>query len=138
MSVHNLDKMFQPKSVAVIGASDKKGSMGWAVMHNLVNSGYRGDIYPINPGHKTVFERPSYASIEDLDTPVDLAVVATRIDLAPLIIKQCSKSGVKGSVIVSTGGRETGPKGTGVSHQTSGRSFQTPHHRSELFRHHLQ
>jgi len=111
MSVYNLDKIFHPKSVAIIGASDKKESMGWAVMHNLVNSGYTGDIYPINPGHQTVFERPSRASVEDLDTSVDLAVIATRIDLAPLIIKQCSKSGVKGAVIVSAGGRERGSRG---------------------------
>ncbi|MFH2218947.1 MAG: bifunctional acetate--CoA ligase family protein/GNAT family N-acetyltransferase [Pseudomonadota bacterium] len=111
MSVYNLDRMFQPKSVAVIGASDKKGSMGYAVMQNLLNSGYSGSIYPINPGHRTVFERPSHDSVADLDMSVDLAVVATRIDLAPQIIKECSQSGVGAAVIVSAGGRETGSGG---------------------------
>jgi len=111
MTAYNLDKMFHPKSIAVIGASDTKGSIGYAVMHNLIQGEYPGDVHPINPGHKTVFERPSYASVGDLDTSVDLAIVATRIDLVPQILKQCSKSGVKGAVIVSAGGRERETKG---------------------------
>ena len=79
MSVDNLDKIFHPKSIAVVGASERKGSVGHAIMQNLINSGYVGEIHPINPKHRKLWGRPSFASIENLKTGVDLAVLATPI-----------------------------------------------------------
>ncbi len=79
MSVKNLDKIFHPKSIAVVGASERKGSVGHAIMHNLVKSGYSGDIYPINAKHRKLWGKPSCTSIEHLNTGVDLAVLATPI-----------------------------------------------------------
>ena len=58
MGVDNLDKIFHPKSIAVVGASERKGSVGHAIMQNLVKSGYAGDIYPINAKHKKIWEGP--------------------------------------------------------------------------------
>ena len=85
MSVDNLDKIFHPKSIAVVGASERKGSVGHAVMQNLIKSGYAGVIHPINPKHRKLWGRSSYASIENLKTAVDLAVLATPILSTPLV-----------------------------------------------------
>jgi acetyltransferase len=111
MSVENLDKIFHPKSIAIIGASERKGSVGYAVMQNLVSSGYPGDIYPINAKHKKILGKTSYRSIAHLKTSVDLAVLATPIVSAPQIIKECSEKGVGGAIIISAGGKEIGEEG---------------------------
>ncbi|MDX2439834.1 MAG: CoA-binding protein, partial [Desulfobacterales bacterium] len=111
MSIYNLDKMFHPKSVAVIGASEKKGSVGFAVMQNLIHGEYPGNIYPVNPNYKTIFEKPACATLLDINTPLDLVIIATPIHTVPAIIKECVRSGAGGAVIISAGGKEAGAKG---------------------------
>ena len=111
MGVDNLDKIFHPKSIAVVGASERKGSVGHAIMQNLIKSEYPGDIYPINAKHKKIWGRPSCASVEQLNTGVDLAVLATPILSAPQIIKECCAMGVGGAIIISAGGKEIGEEG---------------------------
>jgi len=63
MSVENLDKIFQPKSIAIVGASERKGSVGAALMHNLIERGFAGEIHPINPNHLKIWKLPSCPSI---------------------------------------------------------------------------
>ena len=111
MSVYNLDKIFQPKSIAVVGASERKSSIGCAVMRNLMHGKFPGEIYPINPRHKTIWKRAAYSSILKLKSPVDLAVIATPISSASQIVKDCTKAGVGGAIIISAGGKEIGLKG---------------------------
>lgn len=111
MSVENLDKIFQPKSIAVVGASERKGSVGAALMHNLIERGFSGEIFPINPNHKKIGKLPACPSIRDLEVPVDLAVISTPIALAPQIVKDCVDVGVGGAVIISAGGKEIGEQG---------------------------
>jgi len=111
MSVENLDKIFQPKSIAVVGASERKGSVGDALMRNLLEWGFAGDIHPINPNHKTIRTLPVCPSIRDLEAPVDLAVIATPITSVPKIIQDCVDLGVGGAVIISAGGKEIGEQG---------------------------
>ena len=111
MSIFNLDKVFCPETVAVIGATEREGSIGHAVMANLVGSGYMGDIYPINPHHDTVWGMSSRSSILDFSVPPDLAVIITPIASVPNIVKECTQAGVGGAVIISAGGKETGPEG---------------------------
>ena len=111
MSVDNLDKIFHPKSIAVVGASERKGSVGHAIMQNLIKSEYAGDIYPINAKHRKLWGKPSYASIEHLSTGVDLAVLATPILSVPQIIKECCAKEVGGAIIISAGGKEIGEEG---------------------------
>jgi acetyltransferase len=91
MSVENLDKIFQPKSIAVVGASERKGSVG-ALMHNLIERGFSGEILPINPNHKKIGKLPACPSIRDLEVPVDLAVISTPITLAPKLLRIASMS----------------------------------------------
>ena len=111
MSVENLDKIFQPKSIAVVGASERKGSVGDALMRNLLERGFAGEIHPINPNHKKIRTLPACPSIRALEAPVDLAVIATPITSAPQIIRDCVHVGVGGVVIISAGGKEIGEQG---------------------------
>jgi acetyltransferase len=111
MRIHNLDKIFHPHSIAVVGASEKEGRVGAALMRNLLGRGFSGDIYPINRRHRKVFDRPAYPAIRDLGVAVDLAVVATPILAVPEIVRGCAASGVGGVVIISAGGKEIGEAG---------------------------
>lgn len=111
MSFESLDKIFQPKSVAVIGASEKEGSIGAALMRNLTEGGYAGEIYPINPKRDTLWNRTAYPSIPAIKSPVDLVVVATPISTAPQIVKDCADAGAGGIIIISAGGKEVGEQG---------------------------
>jgi acetyltransferase len=111
MSIENLDKIFRPKSVAVVGASERKGSIGAALMRNLIEHGFPGDIYPINLNHKEIWKLPALPSIKELKTPVDLVVLSTPITSATQIISECNEVGVGGVVIISAGGKEIGEAG---------------------------
>ncbi len=111
MTIYNLDKIFKPGSVGVIGAGNKKGSIGHALLRNLQKGGYKGEIFPINPGHSVIGGLNAYPSIGDIGQAVDLAVIATPISTVPSIIGECVKAGVGGAIIISAGGKETGQKG---------------------------
>ena len=111
MSIFNLDKLFSPQSIAVVGATDRTGSIGQAVMANLLNSGYMGEVYPVNPHHDNLWGIPARPSVLEFKTPPDVAVVVTPIASVPEIIKDCSQIGVSGAVIISAGGKEVGPEG---------------------------
>jgi len=111
MTIYNLDKIFRPGSVAVIGASDKRGSIGHALVQNLQKGGYKGKILPINAKHPVISGLNAYPSIRDIEQAVDLAVIATPMKTVPSIIGECVKAGVGGAIIISAGGKETGQKG---------------------------
>ena len=108
MSIYNLDKILRPASVAVIGASDEEGSIGYSLMNNLQEGGYEGKIFPINPSHPVVRGLNAYPSIGNIGQPVDLAVIATPMSTVPSILRECAKVGVGGAVIISAGGKEIG------------------------------
>ncbi len=114
MSVFNLNRLFAPESVAVIGASEKAGSVGAAVMQNLIAGGFRGDIYPVHPRYRSVYRRKACASIRKLDIRPDLAVIVTPISTVPEIIKDCVAAECGGAVIISAGGKETGETGAAI------------------------
>jgi acetyltransferase len=111
MSIHNLDKIFKPKSLALIGASEKQGSIGFSLVSNVLDAKYQGSVFPVNPHYKTIQGLSAYSSISDIKQPVDLALIAIPIAKVPPIIKKCVKAGVGGAVIISAGGKETGSKG---------------------------
>ena len=111
MTIHNLDKIFMPASTAVIGLSERSGSIGHAIVNNLEKSGYEGKIFSVNPHYKSVNGLPTYPSLLDIGQPVDLAIVATPIATVPSIIEECAQVGVGGAIVISAGGRETGTKG---------------------------
>lgn len=111
MSTINLQRFFNPKSVAVIGASEKKGSVGFSIMKNLIITGFKGTIFPVNPKYKRIMEIASFSKVEDIGSDVDMAVIATPIQSTLKIIDACGKKGIAGAVIISSGGKETGEDG---------------------------
>lgn len=111
MGVYNLDKIFEPEAVAIVGASEREGSVGWSLINNMMQSGYQGKIFPVNPRYNTINGLQAYDSLLKIGQPVDLAVIATPIRTVPSLIGQCAQSGVGGVIIVSAGGKEAGEKG---------------------------
>ncbi|WP_462272236.1 acetate--CoA ligase alpha subunit [Methanohalophilus sp.] len=105
-----LSSLFNPNSVAVIGASRKKGKVGNAVLSNLVND-FRGNIYPVNPGEEKIEGLTCYASILDLADEVDLAVVVVPANVVPPTLEECGRAGVKYVVVISAGFKEAGVEG---------------------------
>ncbi len=107
----NLHDFFYPKSIAVIGASDVKGKLGYNVFCNLVSHGYPGKLYPINPGKETVMGVRAYKSIRDVPDPVDLAIVIVPAKAAEAAIEDCCTKGVRFVVVEAAGFAESGKEG---------------------------
>ncbi len=114
MGQHYLSTLFSPKSVAVIGASDRADSVGAIVFRNMLESGFKGALYPVNPTHKEVQNQPAYASIEDIGKPVELAVICTKAETVPDIVEACGKHGVRAAVVLSAGFSEVGAHGAAI------------------------
>ncbi len=108
---HPLDPICAPKSIAVIGATEKVGSVGRTVFQNLGRGGFEGVVYPVNPKRSSVLGVKAYPSIGAVPEKVDLAVICTPAKTMPGIIKDCVKAGIPGAVVISAGFKETGPGG---------------------------
>ncbi len=106
-----LDKIFNPKTIAVIGASDTAGSVGYALMDNLINSKYAGTVYPVNNKRAMVFSKQAYKSILEIPAQIDLAIIATPAITVPQITEDCGRAQAAGAVIISAGFQEMGPEG---------------------------
>jgi acetyltransferase len=107
----SLTKIFHPKTVAVIGASSQPHTVGYALMKNLIGSGYEGIVYPVNPKHKSIQGVRSYASITEVPDKVDLAVISTPAHTVKGIVEACGEAGVGGLLIISAGFKEVGADG---------------------------
>lgn len=110
---HPLDRIFKPRSVAIIGASEKEGSVGRSIFWNLISSPFGGAVYPINSKRKTVMGITAYKNISCVpqEDPVDLAVISIPAPLVLNAVEECAAAGVKGIVIISAGFSEAGEQG---------------------------
>jgi 4-hydroxybutyryl-CoA synthetase (ADP-forming) len=99
-----------PKSIAVIGASDKQGSVGRAITSNIMN-GYKGTVYPISPTRETVFDQKAYKSVLDVPDPIDLAVIITKNTIVPVVLEECGKKKIKGAIVITAGFKEVDEEG---------------------------
>jgi acetyl coenzyme A synthetase (ADP forming)-like protein len=115
----NLESVISPTSVAVLGASNKEGSVGHAVMVNILQGKFNGKIYPVNPSSSEVLGLKCYNSVLDIDDEVDLAVVITPSKVVPQVMDECGKKGVKGAVIISAGFKESGEEGRLLEEQVA-------------------
>ncbi len=106
-----IDRMLNPKTVAAIGASEKDGSVGQALMKNLLLGKDQRKIYPVNPKRENVMGLKCYPNIAKIPEHVDLAVIATPAKTVPRIVEECAIAGVDGVIIISAGFREIGPEG---------------------------
>ena len=101
MSIYNLEYFFNPKRIAVIGADDKPGSIGYTVFRNLIGEGYRGIVYPINPKTDSVQGVEAYKSLNDISKEIDLVVLAEECDSNILnILEECGQKKVKGVILL--------------------------------------
>jgi len=107
----HLDRFFNAKTVAVVGASATPGKIGHAILEGLVQHGYKGRVYPINPQKKEILGLRAYPSLEVIPDSVDLVVAATPLPTVPDLIRQCARKNVHNMVIVSGGGKELGSTG---------------------------
>lgn len=107
-NTRGLDGIFRPRSVAVIGASRREGSIGRQVVANLVAGGFQGPVYPVNPKAEVVLSIPAYRSVRAIRGVVDLAVLVVPPDIALKVAEECGKKGVKGLVVITAGFREIG------------------------------
>lgn len=103
MTIRNLEHVFEPRAVALIGASATPGKLGRVVLTNLLKAGFKGEIYPVNPGYAEIGGRKCYPDVASLPVPPDLAVIATPAETVPGLIHELGKAGAKAAIILSAG-----------------------------------
>jgi acyl-CoA synthetase (NDP forming) len=106
-----LKPLFEPESIAVIGASGSPAKWGNWMVTRPVRSGYRGRIYPINPTAKDIFGLKAYPSVLSVEDPIDLAIITLPAALVPDAMRECVSKGIKMAILISAGFAETGPRG---------------------------
>jgi acetyltransferase len=117
LGIENLNRIFNPKSIAVIGASERKGSIGAKIFSNLISAGYAGTVFPVNPYRQTVQGLTAYPGINKVPGKIDLAVIATPAHIVPQIVEECGKAGVAGVIIISAGLKEIREDGADLEKQ---------------------
>ena len=110
-AVNALKLFFEPRGVAVIGASRQRGTIGGEILHNLLSYGFKGPVYPVNPSATVIQEVPSFPTIEEVPGPVDLAVIVVPATAVVEVAAACARKGVKALVVISAGFSETGAEG---------------------------
>ena len=111
---HYLKPLFEPESIAVFGASDRENSVGQVLFRNLLEGGFGGRLFPINPRHEMVQGKPTFKSLHDVPGRVDLAIICTQAMTVPGIIEQCGERGVRFALIISSGFAERGHAGAAL------------------------
>ena len=106
-----LDTLFSPRSIAVIGATDSEGKIGHAILYNLIQSGFKGGIYPVNPGKERILGLACYKNLDAIPDQIDLAVIAIPGKLVIDTLETCGQKGVGSAIVISAGFRETGHEG---------------------------
>lgn len=114
-----LAPMFNPRSVAIFGASEREGAVGTLVFHNMRASGFEGEVFPINPKYESVGGLKCSPDIASIGKPVDLAVIATPAATVPTIIQQCGEAGTRHAIILSAGFGEGGSPGSALGAKLS-------------------
>jgi acetyltransferase len=122
-----LDCFFTPNTVAVIGATDREGSVGRTVLANLRSGAFRGKVYAVNPNRKEVLGQPSFPSVSALPEKPDLAVIVTPAPTVPGVVRDCVNAGTRSGIVISAGFRELGPRGAALEQQ-----IQTELRRGEM------
>ena len=115
LSPHPLETVFYPKSVAVLGVTPTPDTVPYDIFHNILTSGYRGTVYPVAPGKRSICAVRAYRYVLDIEEDVDQAVIVFPANVVDRALEQCGKKGVKSVIVISAGFREVGPQG--VEHE---------------------
>ncbi|MBT3394517.1 MAG: CoA-binding protein [Waddliaceae bacterium] len=119
MKEKNLQAMFDPMSIAVIGASRREDTVGYAVLHNLINHGFVGKIYPVNPKAEELEGLKCYPSITEISDDVELAVIIVGSKIVPSVMQECAEKGVKSVIVISAGFKEIGEAGRAIEDEVA-------------------
>src|SRR6185369_3399107 len=111
MSIRNLEALFQPRSIAVIGASDRPGSVGSVVLRNLKGGGFKGPIWPVNPRHATVDAGPAWPDVASLPEVPDLAVICTPASTVPDLVAELGRQGARAAIVMTAGLKQPASQG---------------------------
>ena len=114
---NSLDSIFYPKSIAVIGASQKKGTLSWELVNNLINYGYCGKIFPVNPKADSVHSIKSYNSVLDIEDTIDLGIIMLPREFVLQAVDEAGKKGIKSLMVITAGFREVGAEGAELENQ---------------------
>ena len=112
-----LDALFSPRAVAVIGASSRELTIGYRIIQNLLDFGYTGPIYPVNPKGGEIRGLMAYPSILETPEPVDVAHIVIKNTFVPRCVEDCAKKGVKAVIVNTAGFREIGDEGAALEEQ---------------------
>jgi len=112
-----LNAIFKPENVAVIGATEKEGSVGRTILRNLITNPFGGTIFPVNPKRPNVLGIQAYKSVLDIPVNIDLAVIVTPAKIVPMVIDDCIEKGIPGAIIISAGFKEIGEEGAELERQ---------------------
>ncbi|NWF70122.1 MAG: bifunctional acetate--CoA ligase family protein/GNAT family N-acetyltransferase [Chloroflexi bacterium] len=112
-----LNAIFAPQNVAVVGATEKAGSVGRTILWNLLSNPFGGTIFPVNPKRPNVLGIKAYATVKDIPEPIDLAVIVTPAPTVPGVVRECVEKGAHGAIIISAGFKETGAAGAELERQ---------------------
>ncbi len=115
--IRPLDAFLKPKSLAVIGASTSPDKLGYEILKNILDSGFKGPVYPINPKADAILDLPCHKSVEDIPEAPDLAVIIIPARFVPQAVQECGKAGIKGAVIITGGFSEAGDDGEVLQNQ---------------------
>ncbi|MCP3957950.1 MAG: hypothetical protein GY719_08870 [bacterium] len=110
----SLEPIFRPRSVAVVGASRRRDSIGWALVDNLLRAGFTGAVHPVNPRADAVHSLKCHPSVAAIGDPIDLAIIAVPRDFVEAVIEECLAAGVRGLVVITAGFAETGAEGAAI------------------------
>lgn len=113
----DLRPLFYPESVAVIGASNNPGKLGWNVFRNLLTHGFKGRLYPVNPNATEIQGKKAYRSIKEIPEPVDVAIILVPAKQTPNVVRECCEAGVKFIIAESAGFSELGEEGKALEKQ---------------------
>ena len=117
LNIHNLDYIFKPKRIALIGVSTNPNSVSRKVLTNLVGSGFRGVVYPISPAEEAVMGIPCFPDLKSLPKTPDQGVICTPAAQVPASVTACGEAGIKGLIIISAGFKEVGQEGRKLDDQ---------------------
>ena len=117
--VEQLDPIFKPESIAIIGASNNLAKWGGRIVNQILASDFRGRIYPVNPHETKISGLKAYPDVLEIPDHVDLAIFTVRAAQMPGVMKNCVKKGIKGGVIISADFAETGEEGKALEEETT-------------------
>ena len=106
-----LDVFFRPRSVAVIGATERAGSVGRAILTNLMQTSFGGSLHAVNPKRATILGLPCFPDVAHVKEHIDLAIIVTPAPTVLDVVRQCANAGVQAAIIITAGFRETGEAG---------------------------